>query len=39
MLAFLLAGSVYLFCLGVLQAMMPRMTPLDDNLLHVTHAP
>jgi ACS family hexuronate transporter-like MFS transporter len=32
MFAFLLAGSVYLLCLGVIQLVMPRMTPLDDNL-------
>jgi ACS family hexuronate transporter-like MFS transporter len=34
MFAFLLAGSVYLFCLGIIQIMMPRMIPLDDNLHH-----
>jgi nitrate/nitrite transporter NarK len=33
--AFLLAGSAYLFFLGVIQILMPRMTPLDDNLKHV----
>jgi MFS transporter, ACS family, aldohexuronate transporter len=32
MFAFLLAGSVYLLCLGVIQIMMPRMIPLDDDL-------
>jgi MFS transporter, ACS family, hexuronate transporter len=36
MFAFLLAGSVYLLCLGIIQLMMPRMIPLDDNLHHVT---
>jgi ACS family hexuronate transporter-like MFS transporter len=35
MFAFLLAGSVYLVCLGVIQLMMPHMIPLDDNLHHV----
>jgi MFS transporter, ACS family, hexuronate transporter len=34
MFAFLMAGSVYLLCLGVIQVMMPRMIPLDDNLQH-----
>lgn len=32
MFAFLLAGFAYLFFLGVIQLLMPRMTPLDDNL-------
>jgi ACS family hexuronate transporter-like MFS transporter len=33
--AFLIAGSAYLFFLGVVQLLMPRMTPLDENLEHV----
>ncbi len=36
MFAFLLAGSAYLFFLGVIQLLMPRMTPLDENLRHTT---
>jgi ACS family hexuronate transporter-like MFS transporter len=36
MFAFLLAGSAYLFFLGVIQLLMPRMTPLDENLKHTT---
>ena len=39
MFAFLLAGSVYLVCLGVIQLMMPRMIPLDDNLQHTAAIP
>ncbi len=38
MIAFLLAGSLYLFFFGVLQILMPRMTPLDENLQHRTQA-
>jgi len=38
MFAFLLAGSAYLFFLGVIQILMPSMTPLDENLKH-THNP
>ena len=34
--AFLIAGSAYLFFLGVIQVLMPRMTPLDDNLRHTS---
>lgn len=30
--AFLIAGSCYLFILGIVQILMPRMTPLDENL-------
>lgn len=30
--AFLVAGSCYLVILGVVHLMMPKMTPLDDNL-------
>lgn len=33
--AFLLAGSAYLVLLGVAHVLMPRMTPLDENLRHV----
>jgi len=36
--AFLIAGSLYLFVFGILQALMPRMSPLDENLLHATPA-
>lgn len=36
--AFLVAGSVYLFLFGVLQILMPRMTPLDENLKHINAA-
>jgi ACS family hexuronate transporter-like MFS transporter len=32
--AFLIAGSLYLLSFGVLQILMPRMTPLDENLQH-----
>jgi MFS family permease len=32
--AFLIAGSAYLFFLGVIQVLMPRMTPLGDDLRH-----
>ena len=32
--AFLAAGSAYLIFLGVIQLLMPQMTPLDDNLRH-----
>jgi MFS transporter, ACS family, hexuronate transporter len=39
MFAFLLAGSAYLFFLGVIQLLMPRMTPLDENLKHTTTYP
>lgn len=39
MFAFLLAGSVYLVCLGVIQLVMPRMIPLDDNLQHTPATP
>jgi MFS family permease len=33
--AFLVAGSCYLIILGVVHVLMPRMTPLDENLRHV----
>jgi ACS family hexuronate transporter-like MFS transporter len=33
--AFLIAGLAYLFFLGVIQVLMPRMTPLDENLRHI----
>jgi ACS family hexuronate transporter-like MFS transporter len=32
--AFLIAGCAYLFFLGVIQLLMPHMTPLDENLRH-----
>ena len=34
MFAFLIAGSAYLFFLGVIQLLMPHMTPLNENLRH-----
>jgi MFS transporter, ACS family, hexuronate transporter len=33
--AFLIAGSLYLVCLGVIHLLMPKMTPLDENLRHI----
>ena len=33
--AFLIAGSCYLILLGVAHVLMPKMTPLDENLRHV----
>jgi ACS family hexuronate transporter-like MFS transporter len=33
--AFLIAGSLYLFCLLFVHLIMPKMTPLDDSLKHV----
>ena len=30
--AFLIAGSMYLVCFGILQALMPSMTPLNQDL-------
>jgi MFS transporter, ACS family, hexuronate transporter len=39
MAAFLIAGSAYLFFLGVIQILMPHMTPLDENLQHTTELP
>jgi ACS family hexuronate transporter-like MFS transporter len=35
MVAFLVAGSVYLVCFGILNALIPAMTPLDKDLKHV----
>jgi ACS family hexuronate transporter-like MFS transporter len=34
--AFLAAGFAYVFFLGVIQVLMPRMTPLDENLHRAT---
>jgi ACS family hexuronate transporter-like MFS transporter len=34
--AFLAAGSVYLIVLGIAHLLMPKMTPLDENLRRVT---
>lgn len=34
--AFMIAGSAYLVLLGVAHVLMPKMTPLDENLKHVT---
>ncbi len=39
MFAFLIAGSAYLFFLGVIQLLMPHLTPLDENLRHTTEFP
>lgn len=33
--AFVLAGSSYLFILGFVHLLMPKMTPLDDNLNYI----
>ncbi len=33
--AFFIAGSLYLVCLGVIHLLMPKMTPLDENLRHI----
>ncbi|MDQ6630668.1 MAG: MFS transporter [Verrucomicrobiota bacterium] len=33
--AFLFAGSIYLIIVGVVHVLMPKMTPLDENLQHV----
>ena len=33
--AFVIAGLSYLIILGFVHLLMPRMTPLDDNLVHV----
>ena len=30
--AFLIAGSMYLIILGLVHLLMPKMTPLDENL-------
>ena len=35
--AFLVAGSMYLIILGLVHLIMPRMTPLDENLKLVTN--
>jgi ACS family hexuronate transporter-like MFS transporter len=35
--AFLVAGSLYLVALGVIHLIMPRMTPLDENLKPARH--
>ena len=34
--AFFAAGSVYLIVLGIAHLLMPKMTPLDENLKRVT---
>jgi ACS family hexuronate transporter-like MFS transporter len=36
--AFLVAGSLYLVALGVIHLIMPRMTPLDENLKPARHS-
>jgi MFS family permease len=33
--AFMIAGSCYLIFLGVAHVLMPKMTPLDENLQHI----
>jgi len=33
--AFLIAGSCYLIILGLVHLLMPKMTPLNENLVHV----
>jgi len=33
--AFLIAGSAYLIILGLVQLLMPKMTPLDENLQQI----
>jgi ACS family hexuronate transporter-like MFS transporter len=33
--AFMIAGSCYLLLLGLAHLLMPKMTPLDENLRHV----
>jgi ACS family hexuronate transporter-like MFS transporter len=33
--AFMIAGSAYLVLLGVCHLLMPKMTPLDENLQHI----
>jgi hypothetical protein len=37
--AFLVAGSLYLVLFGVLQILMPTMTPLDENLRPISAEP
>ncbi len=34
--AFLISGSCYLILLGVIHLLMPKMTPLDENLQHTS---
>ena len=34
--AFLIAGSCYLVILGIVHLLMPKMTPLDENLRRIT---
>jgi MFS transporter, ACS family, hexuronate transporter len=33
--AFMIAGSLYLVLLGIVHLLMPKMTPLDENLRHI----
>jgi MFS transporter, ACS family, hexuronate transporter len=33
--AFMIAGSCYLICLGIAHLLMPKMTPLDENLRRI----
>jgi ACS family hexuronate transporter-like MFS transporter len=34
--AFIIAGFSYIFILGFVHLLMPKMTPLDDNLNYIT---
>src|SRR5690606_17530636 len=34
--AFLFAGSIYIIVLGIVHLLMPKMTPLDENLKSIT---
>jgi hypothetical protein len=38
MFAFMVAGSAYLFFLGVIQLLMPTMEPLNEDLLRAGKA-
>jgi len=33
--AFMIAGSSYILILGFVRLLMPKMTPLDDNLNYI----
>ncbi len=37
--AFVIAGFSYISILGFVHLLMPHMTPLNDNLEHITHEP
>ena len=36
--AFLIAGFMYLIILALVHLLMPKMTPLDENLNHISIA-